>query len=82
MAPDEDSDDENHEYEDENGFRLVLQLTCFIMTLTEVQIGIRFVYLAHGVGLCGSHCKLGGSGKIARLSTTLDLSYFLNSVNL
>ena len=24
VAPDEDSDDENHEYEDENGFRQVL----------------------------------------------------------
>jgi hypothetical protein len=24
VAPDEDSDDENHEYEDENGFRSVL----------------------------------------------------------
>lgn len=24
VSPDEDSDDENHEYEDENGFRLVL----------------------------------------------------------
>ena len=23
VAPDEDSDDENHEYEDENGFRYV-----------------------------------------------------------
>ena len=28
VAPDEDSDDENNEYEDEHGFRLAICLDC------------------------------------------------------
>ena len=30
VAPDEDSDDENHEYEDENGFRYKRMIETFI----------------------------------------------------
>ena len=43
VAPDEDSDDENHEYEDENGFRyLFLKIHKFSQSVCKLIINEGF----------------------------------------